>query len=341
MRTLARGTASPASAMSADHLRDESSSNGLMSGGVSLRGALTPSNCSGSRRGNPPADLITGDDDDLDSAMSMIPAQTPSSSSTGSQWPTSLKPEVQSASPMQPWPLVRSPAAPDSGPTAPTPTTMTKLAPQGSWAKGAPRMAATTTAAHSTAHGSDHAKRVSKAPVTPTIPAPHNAKGHGSERAPGGTDDRSTSLRTQSLVSSVPRWDSSTAAPAPLASNMALARLSSQWDPQRFWNDMLGQFICACQKTFNTADELEDHVRGEEHSAGPFRCPGCLRLFKSITALVSHCESASVRCSISRSENYSRILNDLSAGVLDTDGYNRDGSIKYKARPFDPNSVQW
>ena len=46
------------------------------------------------------------------------------------------------------------------------------------------------------------------------------------------------------------------------------------------------------------------------------RCPSCLKLFKSSTALVAHCESPLSRCHISKSNKYGQVIDELSGGFL-------------------------
>lgn len=69
-----------------------------------------------------------------------------------------------------------------------------------------------------------------------------------------------------------------------------------------------------------------------------YRCPGCLRIFKSAAALVSHCESPSVRCDIKAKDIFGQFIDELSGGVIQATGYNEDGTIKYEAGKLDmPN----
>lgn len=60
-------------------------------------------------------------------------------------------------------------------------------------------------------------------------------------------------------------------------------------------------------------------------------CPGCLRLFKTHTALVAHAESATARCKISSSGNFGQLMDDLSGGFIEAVGFNTDGSVKFGA----------
>ncbi|KAK2785194.1 hypothetical protein FQN51_003937 [Onygenales sp. PD_10] len=115
-----------------------------------------------------------------------------------------------------------------------------------------------------------------------------------------------------------------------------------QWDPERFFNSLLGEYICVCNESYQTQKEFESHLLSGVHNGGIFRCPGCLRLFKTNTALIAHCESASVRCKVSLNPRYAEIMDEISGGLLETSGVCEDGSIKYRAAPkVDLNKVKW
>lgn len=138
------------------------------------------------------------------------------------------------------------------------------------------------------------------------------------------------------------------------------------WDPSRFYNSQLKKYVCACDKGFPTLQGFEAHIKSGVHSAGVFRyalsphsvcttpyanktslprcrCPVCLRLFKSVTALVSHCENTSSRCQINRGSSYSKLMADISAGLLETKGSLIDGTPRYStsSQAFDLANVKW
>ncbi|KAI5304309.1 hypothetical protein KEM56_006641 [Ascosphaera pollenicola] len=339
---------------------DDSSQSDMMNGGVSLLGGPTSKN--GSTRTKPskhPIDLITGGDDDLPS-VSTMPVQAPQRQApSASAMPAQPLPAEWPPKPSQAekWPAMGS--RPSSGASS--------SALKGPWAKGAPpTLQSIGPASSSKGSVASFANVTRQSNGTPSTqpqqkqpqqgwaqgPPPSLRKGsmdtrNTSQNRPQKTqDDKTTSLGTQSLLSANPRWDSSSVAVPPGAKapeqiNSALAVLSGQWDPSKFWNSVVGQYVCACEKEFDSLEAFDDHVHSDEHMKGSFQCPGCLRLYKSVTALVAHCESASVRCAISRSDNFSKIMSDISAGVLDTDGLNPDGSVRYKAKEFDMNSIEW
>ncbi|ODH48023.1 hypothetical protein GX48_05870 [Paracoccidioides brasiliensis] len=76
--------------------------------------------------------------------------------------------------------------------------------------------------------------------------------------------------------------------------------------------------------------DANNHIKSSIHLAGAFRCPSCLRMFKSVTALTARCESASVRCKINKDKNYAAIMDEISAGLIGADGENEDGSVRYR-----------
>lgn len=82
---------------------------------------------------------------------------------------------------------------------------------------------------------------------------------------------------------------------------------------------------------------------GINDAASYHRCPLCLRVFKSATGLVAHCETASSRCLINRSSSYGKLMADISAGLLKTSGTNLDGTMRYEAGKgaVDLANVKW
>lgn len=69
-------------------------------------------------------------------------------------------------------------------------------------------------------------------------------------------------------------------------------------------------------------------------------------MFKSTTALVAHCESATTRCKINKAHNFGQILDEISGGILETIGHNTDGSVRYEAaktirKEVDLDRVNW
>ena len=61
--------------------------------------------------------------------------------------------------------------------------------------------------------------------------------------------------------------------------------------------------------------ELERHVE-DQHKIDRIRCPSCLKLFKSYTALIAHCESASSSCRLAKSDKLGQMIDEFSGGFL-------------------------
>ncbi|PGH03644.1 hypothetical protein GX51_03908 [Blastomyces parvus] len=126
-------------------------------------------------------------------------------------------------------------------------------------------------------------------------------------------------------------WESKFAPlPMPRESETGEKREQEPWSPARFFSPAMGKWVCVCDKLFDSEKEFEGHIKSGIHMGGVFRCPGCLRMFKTSAALTAHCESATVRCEVNKDENYARIMDEISAGLIEPDGENEDGSIRYK-----------
>lgn len=61
-----------------------------------------------------------------------------------------------------------------------------------------------------------------------------------------------------------------------------------------------------------------------------YRCPGCFRQFKTTAALIAHCESTGTRCKINDSAHFAQIIDEISAGIIQANGYD-NGMVKYEA----------
>lgn len=54
-------------------------------------------------------------------------------------------------------------------------------------------------------------------------------------------------------------------------------------------------------------------------------------MFKSTAALIAHCESPSTRCTINSSDAFGQIIDEISGGIIQANGYLPDGTVKYEA----------
>lgn len=50
-----------------------------------------------------------------------------------------------------------------------------------------------------------------------------------------------------------------------------------------------------------------------------------------MAGLISHCENSSVRCKINDGAEYAQVIDELSGGVIQANGYHEDGTVKYEA----------
>jgi len=64
--------------------------------------------------------------------------------------------------------------------------------------------------------------------------------------------------------------------------------------------------------------ELEKHIE-DQHKIDRIRCPSCLKLFKSYTGLIAHCESASSTCRLAKSDKLGQMIDEFSGGFLNVD----------------------
>lgn len=107
--------------------------------------------------------------------------------------------------------------------------------------------------------------------------------------------------------------------------------LQHNWDPTNFSDSYSGEYVCPCKARFKTMKVFEEHMLMKSQGARGMECPGCHRIFKTIAALVAHCESSTKRCHINTNSQFSQIIDEVSAGVIQAAGYMPDGTVKYEA----------
>ncbi|KAF2838266.1 hypothetical protein M501DRAFT_935693 [Patellaria atrata CBS 101060] len=93
---------------------------------------------------------------------------------------------------------------------------------------------------------------------------------------------------------------------------------SAEYDPERLYNEFLQAYCCPyphCDANFGKPDAVETHVN-ENHQIKDWRCPCCLKLFKSVSSLISHCESPVARCELSNKKNFGQAIDEFTGGFL-------------------------
>ena len=106
-------------------------------------------------------------------------------------------------------------------------------------------------------------------------------------------------------------------------------------NPMNYYDELLDKFVCTgkdCKRKFDTAEAFKGHLITGTHVGGRTQCPTCLRKFPTTWALISHCESASRKCKISKTANYNQILRELTSGLLGTEGHT-ESDVRYVAVP--------
>ncbi|KAI9794947.1 MAG: hypothetical protein M1833_007321 [Piccolia ochrophora] len=174
----------------------------------------------------------------------------------------------------------------------------------------------------------------------------------------GSQDDHLTGLASLTLKEPTSNWGAETSkilfpnAPSTPASGTGISVSSDvegglpgekthPWDPDsktfrpmEFLHPITGRFCCPhpnCSAALKSIDAFKAHLKSPAHLPDSIRCPSCLRLFKSTTALVQHCESSSSRCDIRYSDGFNQALDTITGGLLETKGFHDDGTIRYEA----------
>lgn len=139
------------------------------------------------------------------------------------------------------------------------------------------------------------------------------------------------------------------------AAGETIRAFNPKWDANKFFNPFSSQYVCTCGKEFADIAGFEEHLLQKaqmnqrvRYVAGSralpssvslilglntnyCRCPGCQRIFNSMSALVAHCETGSRRCDINTSDLFGQIMDEMTGGVVQVAGYHEDGSLKYEA----------
>ncbi|KAL5335421.1 hypothetical protein BJX70DRAFT_390702 [Aspergillus crustosus] len=131
----------------------------------------------------------------------------------------------------------------------------------------------------------------------------------------------------------------------PPDAGLLLQKLYKDWDSKNFIDEFTGEYVCPCGRRMIEEKVFAQHVLNK--SKGARR----MQIFQSTTALIAHCESATIRCDVSEYDLYGQIVDEISGGTIQITGYNEDGTLKYEAGKInltkkitigvDLNKVDW
>ena len=103
------------------------------------------------------------------------------------------------------------------------------------------------------------------------------------------------------------------------------------WEHKYEFVFCLKPLLTSSSKSFKTVSDFKAHLESLTHRGVDHRCPYCLKIFKSPTALTQHMEAPSTRCRIKESTHFERAVNLVSGGFLEVSGRHVDSSVRYDA----------
>ncbi|KAB5545613.1 hypothetical protein GE09DRAFT_1224572 [Coniochaeta sp. 2T2.1] len=93
---------------------------------------------------------------------------------------------------------------------------------------------------------------------------------------------------------------------------------------QRYYVRASGKYKCQmpeCFESFKKPRQLEAHLpKHQKAKKFEYECPGCHDRFETISALIAHTESQSIRCHFRNSKNYGHFLAQALVGIVDVVG---------------------
>ena len=108
---------------------------------------------------------------------------------------------------------------------------------------------------------------------------------------------------------------------------------SETWDPARFFNGLTRAFECPhqeCHFVDISATKFTAHCF-DAHVPSVYRCPSCLREYRSLQALVQHCESPSHRCQIRKTRGFNAFMDHITGGFISAGKRDERGEVVYEA----------
>lgn len=95
---------------------------------------------------------------------------------------------------------------------------------------------------------------------------------------------------------------------------------------ERFYNAITETYECPwalCGRNSYTEPDFEDHLRHDHEPSTP-TCPRCQKRFKSLHALIAHCEAINGRCRIRHCRDYGAFIHRISGGFVSASVQTRD-----------------
>lgn len=94
---------------------------------------------------------------------------------------------------------------------------------------------------------------------------------------------------------------------------------SDDYNPEVFFHSVFERYKCPfpeCEDmpTFDHPHDIAGHLL-DAHGKTKFRCPGCLKLFRRASGMVSHMESTQ-KCPIRNSKDFKSVLDEITGGFI-------------------------
>jgi phage FluMu protein Com len=94
---------------------------------------------------------------------------------------------------------------------------------------------------------------------------------------------------------------------------------SEDYNPEVFFHSVFENYHCPfpeCEEmpAFDHPHDIAGHLL-DVHAKTKFRCPGCLKLFKRASGMVSHMESTQ-KCPVRKSKNFKSTLDEITGGFI-------------------------